>query len=407
MKEANPVKNILVISHYYPPSQAPESVMTNKLASRLSMLGHNVCILAGKHAGCERNDETLKVHDGVKVYRCRSIRNLLIDQLATRRFIPDAEVTWIPFAERESKKIIRAEHIDVILSRSMPVSDHLLGLRLKKSTGLPWIASFSDPWTQNPYNTYPPGPFRKINEWLEGKIAMNADRITFTCSQAKDRFLERYPSCRGKVSVIPNFFDPDEFEGIGRETEKQDTFTMVHTGSLYGIRSPEPLFKAVQAFGKSNDIAEKLQVVLVGYLAAKYRTLIKDYGLDATIRIIDTVPRKEAIAWLYRADVLLTIDAPDKGPSMFLPSKLVDYIYMGKPILGITPEGGSADAIRLTRTGIVVHPEDTEGIEDGIARFYEDYRNGTLRIEPDHENIEKFSVGHCAGLMTSLIEEVM
>jgi glycosyltransferase involved in cell wall biosynthesis len=44
------------------------------------------------------------------------------------------------------------------------------------------------------------------------------------------------------------------------------------------------------------------------------------------------------------ADLLLVIDSPDES-SVFLPSKLVDYLGAGVPILGIVPPGASASLI--------------------------------------------------------------
>ena len=68
--------------------------------------------------------------------------------------------------------------------------------------------------------------------------------------------------------------------------------------------------------------------------------------------------------------MLLVIDAP-ADDSLFLPSKLIDYLPLGKPILGLTPlRGASADLIR--RLGYpVVAPDDEAAIaaaDRGAAR---------------------------------------
>jgi hypothetical protein len=60
------------------------------------------------------------------------------------------------------------------------------------------------------------------------------------------------------------------------------------------------------------------------------------------------------------ADLLLNIEAPF-AQSVFLPSKLVDYIGAERPVLGITPPGTASRVIR-TLGGWVAGPDDPEAI---------------------------------------------
>jgi hypothetical protein len=54
---------------------------------------------------------------------------------------------------------------------------------------------------------------------------------------------------------------------------------------------------------------------------------------------------QESLSLMISADGLLIVDAPAEI-SVFLPSKLIDYIGAGRPILGITPPGAAARLIR-------------------------------------------------------------
>jgi hypothetical protein len=67
------------------------------------------------------------------------------------------------------------------------------------------------------------------------------------------------------------------------------------------------------------------------------------------------------------ADGLLVIDAPAEE-SVFLPSKLIDYIGAGRPILGLTPPGTSRNLINQLG-GWVARPEDIEGMAAIIKAF--------------------------------------
>jgi hypothetical protein len=80
------------------------------------------------------------------------------------------------------------------------------------------------------------------------------------------------------------------------------------------------------------------------------------------------------------ADVLLVIDAPSRGPSLFLPSKLVDYLPFRKPILGLTPgEGASADVLRQLGCP-VADPDDPPGIARAVAALLDQWQAGRLTV---------------------------
>ena len=98
-------------------------------------------------------------------------------------------------------------HPDVIMTFGEPMSDHLLGLRLKRRLGLPWLAHFSDPWADM--------SFRKrqvlaniVNRRLEAEVIQCADRIVFTSPETEALVMRKYPeSLRAKCRVLAHSFD--------------------------------------------------------------------------------------------------------------------------------------------------------------------------------------------------------
>ena len=109
-----------------------------------------------------------------------------------------------------------------------------------------------------------------------------------------------------------------------------------------------------------------------------YKNMISELGIEKVVSHIDVVPYMESLKYISNADVLLLIDAPSIGPSVFLPLKLIEYLGSGNPIFGITPlEGASANLIRKLG-GIVVSPDDIDGIEKGILTLYEKYKSNDL-----------------------------
>src|SRR5205823_2929044 len=62
--------------------------------------------------------------------------------------VPDPQITWVPGAFLKSLSVIRREGVTLLYSSSPPNSGQVLGLLLKRATGLPWVADFRDPWTE-------------------------------------------------------------------------------------------------------------------------------------------------------------------------------------------------------------------------------------------------------------------
>jgi hypothetical protein len=100
------------------------------------------------------------------------------------------------------------------------------------------------------------------------------------------------------------------------------------------------------------------------------------------------------------ADAYLLIDAPSEKPSVFLPSKLVEYLYMRKPILALTPEGTSRDIIKETNTGVCIYPEDVKSIKESF------YHLPTLNINKNAD-ISKYNATSCVKNLDLIIQSIV
>src|SRR5690606_41178287 len=67
-------------------------------------------------------------------------------------FIPDARVGWVKPSVSFLLDFLENNNADVLITTGTPHSLHLIGLELKKRTGLPWLADFRDPWTTIHYH---------------------------------------------------------------------------------------------------------------------------------------------------------------------------------------------------------------------------------------------------------------
>jgi hypothetical protein len=85
----------------------------------------------------------------------------------------------------------------------------------------------------------------------------------------------------------------------------------------------------------------------------------------------------ESLALMRSSDGLLVIDAP-ADQSVFLPSKLVDYIGSERPIFGISPPGTATKLIAELR-GWIADPADGPAVRDQLAAFIQFLRKVRAR----------------------------
>lgn len=380
------MKNILMVSYCFPPMQAPESIRSFKYAKFLKEQGFKVSILTAGEGDAEVK--------GIKIYKAKTKENKFLRGMAYFKMIKDPTQLWVKNARAKLAEILKNDKIDLIISRSMPVTSHFPLIDNPDTKEIPWFAEFSDPWTQSIYIKYPIPFMKKFDEKIEEKIMNQARKVIVTSKRTEELFLNKYPQLKGKSITIPNFFDASEFN-IGARKKEDNRFLIIHAGNFYGIRSPEPLFKALRLL--EEEQRDKIKVQLIGSIG-KFKDLIEKYELTKTVELVSTVPRSDIFSYLNSADSLLVVDAPSKEPSVFLPTKLCEYLYLNKPILAISPEGTTKDIILKAKAGLVAAPENVEKIKENLIKILSFKRNAS-------DEVEKYSIATCLNQLKELVDK--
>jgi glycosyltransferase involved in cell wall biosynthesis len=315
---------------------------------------------------------------------------------------------WVPSAIRSGRRLIDAGRYAVIVSFAMPWSSHLVAQELARRSGLPWVAHFSDPWVDSPYFTG-----RAFSRWLlrclEASVIRRADAVIFVAERSADLVMRKYPDAwRRKVRIIPHGYDPEVV--IPRPlSQPNGRLRLVHTGGLYSIRTPDPFLRGLAALARNSSVslADRLEVLFVGHHDPAYRNLAAHLGLDEVVQFRPPCSYGEALRLVAEADVCLLVDAASPIESVFLPSKLIDYLMLRKPILGITPpQGESADLLR--RVGCpVASPEDVPGIAQAVDDLLKARELGSLRVSQDYHSVAaEYDARNTARLFDAALREI-
>lgn len=346
---------LLAVSFSYPPLAYPRS---GQVARLLKNIPFSTTLVCADERGAHR-DPTLEPDAEASLRACLRVPfpvghwRARADAAASRLRLPvwgktpDQYASWTSPALRAVAEFTKSQvyRPDIIVSFGQPMSDHLVGLKLKQLFRVPWAAHFSDPWTDNPFNRHD-ALTRRLNLSLERKVMETADLLVFTSRETVDLVMAKYaPEWRRKARVLPHSFDASLY---AREARAPGEETIVrYTGEFYGRRTPRPLVETLRAIlSGSPRLLEGVRFELIGQISPD---ALAESGIESLpeglVMMRPPVSYAESLSLAAAADGLLIVDAP-AARSVFLPSKLVDYIGAARPILGLTPPGASDELIR-------------------------------------------------------------
>jgi hypothetical protein len=405
------MKRLLAISWEMPPMYGPRAMQVSRLLGALTPLGWRstvVCMDPRRGGPHWRDGVDAVLPEGVDALRVASPEEQTLVRAARRLFpslrhSPDPQSGWITPASSAALAHASSTRPAGVVSFAQPWSDHLIGLRVHRATQLPWVAHFSDPWVDSPYLPTA-ARYRDVAAALEADVIREATAVVFVTDETADLVMKKYPpEWREKVAVVPHGFDPAATELAA--ARRPGPLRIAYTGRFYdGLRTPTTLLRALARLNARMPLANELEITIVGPHVVQFSRESSVLGLDDVVRWRDRVSPADAHALSAAADVLLVVDAPTAGPSPFLPSKLVDYLPLQKPILGITPREG-ATARLLTRLGCpTAAPEDVDGIERAVVELLQRWREGSLRVEREFVRVaDEFDIRRVAARFGSVL----
>jgi len=411
---SGPAKRVLMISYNYPPTGAGGSIRTTKLARYLPSCGWlpTVLTVGRERTRWSKGDASEGVFPGVKILRApfpdiltsakdfmvskgfmkaagpgaetllsrsaggssgrRSPLERVLRWLKRWASFPDRYNLWIPFALMCGYKELRSGQYDAIYSSSPPIVDNILAAALQRLSGLPWVADFRDPWTQNPYLQFTPFEL-KATRALERKVLEGSSAIVTVSEPLAGMLRELHGDREGGVDCITNAFDPDDFRG--HVEPPSDRFVITYAGMFYGDkRSPAGFMRAVEELLSEGAIdPDELLVRLYG----PYDPLVQEVKASLThpevLEVNDVVSRQEVIEHERESTALLILVWDDAYSATGYGGKVFEYLGARRPILAWNPAGGVLDEL-LEQTGAGVSVSSHREVKAVLADWFKEWR---------------------------------
>lgn len=283
---------------------------------------------------------------------------------------------WGTRALKTALKLHKFKPYHIIMSRSVPDSAHLPAMQMAKITGLPWIANWNDPpivpLIQNQSGQI---KLRKRHKKLLEEVAQKADWHTFPCERMKRHIQGISRSdIKKKSSVIPHI--AMRVQNISEK--RNEILTFCHAGNLFPQRVTTAFLLSLSRFIKHFNIHDKFQFQVIGFENSTFKEAIGQYDLTPNMKIIGNLSYEETLLYLQKCDVLTVLEAP-YTEGVFLPSKFIDYVQIGKPIFAVSPKPGTLhDILNKYGGGIAVDCRSVDNITKGLHKLYFAWKDGSL-----------------------------
>ncbi|MEX0719968.1 MAG: glycosyltransferase [Balneolaceae bacterium] len=324
--------DILIVSNHFYPQSTPRAFRTTELAKELAKQGHLVTVIVPKDEEIHHEFEqkyNVKIEDlgSLRWHEIQPNGNKIVKfgKLVLKRiseqFLYYPQIQLKCLVKKALKKHKEKEY-DALISIAAPhpihwgVADAIKdGMKPAKK----WIADCGDPFMLSG-NIHYNRPF--YFKYLEKKFCRLADAITVPFEGAKEGYYKEFGE---KLHVIPQGFNFTEFPEIKNKQNEHEVPTFAYAGSLnLKRRNPSQLL----------DYLLKKRVPFKFYLYTNNILLVQEYANDYPDKVIlrGYKPRAELLEELSEMDFVLNFE--NQGSTQ-LPSKLIDYAILEKPILSI------------------------------------------------------------------------
>jgi glycosyltransferase involved in cell wall biosynthesis len=380
--------NILFITTGFAPYEFSENIVNSKLVLAFLDEGWDVDVITKHDEGDTYSKdwgqpwESLSPHVTEVGYPVRTGISFIPDIIrGLFRFgsvlhgIRWALRAWPVLAKKLSEK-----KYDVVITRSPTEVPHLLGLKIRRKYGIPWIANWNDPapfnWPE-PYKNIKNPVLRYFHKRLAGSAFKEASLNTFPSEELRAHFGSD-PKTAGiqNTRILPHIGLPDKFFPSHSKSPTGKVYTICHAGNLSAERHPGPFFKALKSLGDLIGL-DAFRLDIIGVYNPEVQKMAEEAGISGNVRFLGNKNYYSTLELLTGYNLLVVVEAPvQKG--IFFPSKFTDYLQAGKPVLAISPSKGFMARVLNGESGggIAADCTNPDAILKGLIELYGEWKSG-------------------------------
>jgi glycosyltransferase involved in cell wall biosynthesis len=381
---------LLVISHVFPPSVYSNAKRPSYLVKGFLKAGWDVDVLTSTIGLSTPVKETL-THPKLRINRIADPAERFCRKFARHPFLyrmialttsgltwPDANALWSRRAIRAAQNTTSYDRVLVFI---FPASLLLLGrTQLVKQN---WIFDFQESVTPNWRLYSRRSPINRIGfpslVRLERTVLHQAGRVIFTAQSNREAYQREGLVGPTPTEHVPYFYDADAFKEPTEPISKKFQISYLGAFDWRGARSPETFLRSLAKFLDATPAARPhTNFQFHGNWLSEHNCFITELELSDVVSIGRSVPYEEYLKKIKQSPILLLIVSSEHN--LFMPSKVVDYFGVRRPILAFVPR--ESEMRRVLEAADMAHytcdEADIDAGATALAKLWTRYKLGTL-----------------------------
>ena len=309
--------------------------------------------------------------------RERNIRVNIVKPSPLLEFLDELQLVSYHFRMiRAASEIFRREKPDIIYHRHSVFNFSSIVLARRFNIPVVLEVNYSEVWAKKNWSRL---IFERLAVAFEKIAFKNADLIVVVSEIVKDEIMALGANEK-KIVVNPNAADPEAFspnvdgtatrESLG--LNKPDKIVVGFIGTFTKWHGVEILMDAIRTIcGLRKDI--HFLLIGDGNLKSQLEMDVAAGHLESNVLFTGLIPHSEAPKYLAACDILVSPHLGFEDGTRFFgsPTKLFEYMAMGKPIIASDLEQ-IGTIIEDGINGILVKPGDATGLAEKIQSLADD-----------------------------------
>lgn len=386
------MQNILLLSYHFPPEMSGGVGRAYSLYKYLPRYGYKPIVITNSCYGLLLDEENIHRFDALanwpnsnsimKKFLLKAVRNII----RLYGFEELRDFYWQKKVLNRITQILTENEVPLVYSTYPSIDNLRLGLRLNQREGLPLITEFRDGLTYEPVKKL--SLFNRSRMKTFESHVVRASSLVITIGEnLSEYFSIHYPDSR--IYTVNNGFDPADFKHINSaESAPIGKTRVVHFGSINASRRRDvtPLFKSLQRLRNREHVTNSaFELWLIGNYTRGERRLIKKFHLDDIVKIRSPMNKCDGFLWIANKATHLLFYGVE-GEKSIISTKLLEYLNLGKPIIGICKGNEAEKIIKDTKTGEVCDFRET-----CIYELFKKCLTDGITYQPDQVEINKFN----------------
>ncbi|HEV2974344.1 MAG TPA: glycosyltransferase [Solirubrobacteraceae bacterium] len=420
---------LLCISQSFAPATTPTGIRAGKLVERLAARW-DVTVLTETPSARSSDAVRVVVAPGRRPRRLLgALHRLRLSKLVELLVWPDESIFWALPAITAARRVVRERRPSAIVVFMMPYSTGLVGLVLRRLTGLPLLLNLDDsPTCTDMHPSFPSRLHYLLARKLEDRYARAADAIVYVSETNLENVRARQPEAvRERFHLVRYGADERAFHPRPPAGER---FEIVYVGAMSGwwtligehapTSSLKDLYSGWMRLGR-HTLAEldtrtaspavigealldalarhpewdgrlRLNVYDNSYPRATIERALAAVGIERVIAVHDAVAHDRVAEIIASADLLfLTLPRrADGSRGGRISAKTYEYLMTDRPILAALPRGENWDYLEGMPGVWLAAPDDVAALGEAVrelaaAKFAG--RGQTFGRERVHEEI--------------------